>query len=100
MDYLKMKKEDIGNWCLAHGAEAVAWIKAKSAETEVVPAYPKVRNEKGKMVEDKTQAPIGTKVVRIQFTTLRRAFCEKYMPEILPKAKPKAESMYDYFANL
>lgn len=97
LSYQKMKIEDIGEWCKANGQ--VAWLKEKGKTLIEKPVYPKVKNEKGKMVEDKTQAPIGTKMVKIDFITLKRAFAEKFMPEILP-ASHKKPNMYDYIDSL
>lgn len=99
LEFKTMTKEDIGEWCKANGAEAVAWIKAKAREMVDKPIYPKVKNEKGKMVDDKTQEPIGTKKVKISMVQLKIDFCRKYMPEILP-ASHKKLSMYDYFESL
>lgn len=72
MDYKTMKKEDIGEWCKAN--KQVKWLKDFVAP-----------NDEGK---------------RPSFFEIKKAFCEKFMPEIIPVAKPKAPSMYDYFDNL
>lgn len=97
LSYQKMKIEDIGEWCKANGQ--VEWLKETAKTLIDKPIYPKIKNAKGKMVEDKTQEPIGTTKVRIDFINLKKAFALKFMPEIMPKAAKK-QSMYDYIDSL
>ena len=98
MTYLTMKIEDIIKWCQENNQ--VEWLKKEAAKKVEVKVYPKVKNEKGKMVQDKTQAPIGTKEVNIPYVELKNNFVNKFMPELAPKANAKKPSMYDMIANL
>jgi hypothetical protein len=77
MNYQNMKLEDIINWCKEN--KQVAWLKATAAIT-----YP---TEDG-----------GSR--KITFIELKKEFAEKFMPEIMPKAKEKKPSMYDIIAAL
>jgi hypothetical protein len=97
MDYKKMTIDDIIAWCQVNNQ--VAWLKAKAAEEVIVKQYPRVKNEAGKMVADKTAAPTLVKAP-ITFIQIKKAFCEKFMPEIMPKAKAKKEDMYTRIKNL
>lgn len=72
MDYKTMKLDDIINWCKANNQ--VAWLKAEAAKT------------------------IGER--RITFIELKKAFVDKFMPEIAPKAAKKAPTMFDKIAAL
>ena len=72
MDFMKMTVTDIIDWCKANGE--VSWLK-KTAATEID----------------------GRKIT---FIELKKAFVDKFMPEIAPKSKPKQPSMYDRIAAL
>lgn len=91
MDYMKMTIEDVIAWCQANGQ--VAWLKAKAQETREFKVYPKVKNEEGKMVVDKSQ-PYQIEMRPISFIQLKKDFVEQFMPEIAPKATKK-ETMFD-----
>jgi hypothetical protein len=77
MNYQTMKLENIIDWCKEN--KQVAWLKATAATTYT--------NEDG-----------STR--KITFFEIKKAFAEKFMPEILPKAKVKKPSMYDIIAAL
>ena len=72
MDYKKMKIDDIINWCVEH--EQTKWLKKIAATT-----YP---TEDGKERN-------------ISFIEIKLAFCQKFMPDIIPEAKPKKPTMYE-----
>ena len=76
MNYKTMNRRDIIDWCKAN--KQVAWLKQTAATT-----YPTEN---------------GTR--KITFVELKIAFAKKFMPEIMPKAKPKEMSMYDEIAAL
>ena len=97
MDFKTMTIHDIGEWCKANGQ--VDWLKAESHKMVDCVIYPKVKNEAGKWVKDKSQEPKIEKR-RITFVQLKADFVEKFMPEIAPKAKPRASTMYDYIDSL
>lgn len=66
MEYRKMKIEDIIEWCKANNQ--VAWLKDKVHEVK-----------KDKDGNDRA----------ITFVEIKREFCEKFMPDILPVANKK-----------
>lgn len=70
MDYQNMVFADIVDWCTANNQ--TKWLKDYAAS----------KNNK------------------ITFIALKRAFVDKFMPEIAPKAKPKKPTMVDIIANL
>ena len=72
MDYKKMTLDDIIAWCKANSQ--VDWLKSTAKKT-----FP---TEDG-----------GTR--KITFIEIKRAFCEVFMPEIMPKAEPKQPTMWD-----
>ena len=77
MDYKSMKIENIIEWCKANGQ--VAWLKEIAAK--------KIPTKDG-----------GTR--SISFIEIKVAFAQKFMPEIMPKSKPKQPTMYELIANL
>ena len=91
MDYMKMTIEDVIAWCQANGK--VDWLKAKAQEKREFKVYPKVKNEEGKMVVDKSQ-PYKIEFRPISFIQLKKDFVNEFMPEIAPKAQKK-ETMFD-----
>lgn len=97
MNYKTMTIDDIINWCQEN--KQVTWLKAKAKEKVEVKQFPKVKNEAGKMVADKTQAPTIVKAP-ITFIQIKKAFCEQFMPELLPQSKDKKPTMYDKIAAL
>lgn len=97
MNYKTMKIDDIIKWCQDNNQ--VEWLKATAAQEVTVKQYPKVKNEAGKMVADKTAKPKYVKAP-ITFIQIKKAFCEKFMPELLPKAKAKKPSMYEIIKGL
>lgn len=76
MNYKTMKIEDIIEWCKANGQ--VAWLKETAAKT--FPTESGTRN--------------------ITFIEIKIAFAQKFMPEIMPKGKPKKPTMYELIAKL
>ena len=100
MDYKKMKINDIILWCQQN--KQTAWLKDMAKKTEMVEEYPKkiVIDENGreKAVADKSKK---AKLVEkpISFLTLKKAFCEKFMPEIIPQKKAKT-TWHDTVAGL
>lgn len=97
MDYKKMDINDIIAWCKEHGE--VEWLKATAAKKVEYKVYPKVKDADGKMVSDKSATP-KIEMRPISFIQIKIAFCEKFMPEIMPKKKDKKPSMYDLIASL
>lgn len=67
MDYKTMNRYDIIEWCKEN--KEVEWLKKEAA---------KVINGK-----------------KITFFQLKKNFCKKFMPEIMPKAKTKAPTFYE-----
>ena len=72
MDYKTMKRDDIIKYCVDNGQ--VAWLKETAAT----------------IIDDR----------RITFFEIKQRFCEKFMPEIMPKRKAAKPTMYDIIANL
>ena len=97
MDYKKMDINDIIDWCKEHGE--VAWLKETAAKKVEYKVYPKVKDASGKMVADKSATP-KIEMRPISFIQIKIAFCEKFMPEIMPKKKEGKSSMYDLIASL
>lgn len=93
MDYKTMNIQDIISWCQANNE--VAWLKSFANTKVEVKRYPRVKKEDGKLYADKSQQPTIT-MEKPNFITIKRAFVEKFMPEILPVAsEPKKPTMYD-----
>lgn len=72
-----MKLGDIVNWCVNN--KQVDWLKATAALTYTTK-------------DGKTR--------KITFIELKKAFVEKFMPEIAPKAKKKEPTMFEIIAAL
>lgn len=72
LNYKTMTIDDIIDWCKENGKKD--WLKAFAAP-----------DKKGK---------------KPTFFQIRKAFCTKFMPEIIPTAKPKEPNMYDKIDNL
>ena len=81
MNYKKMQTQDIVDWCVANNQ--VDWLKATINKT-----FPAPTEKDAKAVR------------KITFFELKLAFVRKFMPEIEPKAKPKAPTMYDIINSL
>lgn len=77
MNYQKMNLEDIIAWCKANNQ--VAWLKAENNKM-----FP-VKDEDGNVIGER----------EISFIELKVDFCKMFMPEIMPKAKPKKPTMKD-----
>ena len=82
----------------------ITWLKAKAKETTIQKRHTgKIRglNKKGKecWLVDKN-SPVEEVKAPITFIQIKRAFCEKFMPEILPVAKDKKKTMYELIAEL
>lgn len=113
MNYKTMKIEDIIKWCQDNNE--VEWLKAKAAEKVDYKVYPTIKvakvdengnpvlSKKGKQlfanVADKSKEPAIEKRP-ITFIQIKQAFCEKFMPEIMPKSKAKKPSMYEIIKGL
>jgi hypothetical protein len=97
MDFKTMTIKDIGEWCVANGQ--VAWLKEEAKKIVDVAVYPRVKTADGKLKVDKSQEPTIEKR-RITFVQLKTDFVQKFMPEIAPKAKARATTMFDYIDSL
>ena len=102
MTYKDMTIQDIIAWCKENNQ--VEWLKAEAAKKTTVSLYPrkKVVKEDGKVVSvaDKSKEKYQVEQ-KITFIELKYNFCDKFMPEILPKSsKPKKPSMYDLIEEL
>lgn len=97
MNYKTMDINDIIAWCKEN--HEVEWLKATAAKKVEYKVYPKVKGEDGKMHSDKSAKPKIEKRP-ISFIQIKIAFCEKFMPEIMPKKKEKKPSMYDLISML
>lgn len=97
MNFKTMKIEDMIAWCKEHNE--LEWLLAKAQETRTVDVYPKVAHKsktgKNTMKQDKKQAPIGKAEVPISFVEIKTDFCDKFMPDLLPRKKEKAPTMID-----
>lgn len=91
MNFKTMRLDDIIDWCKANNQ--VEWLKTTANKTSTMKVYPRVRVD-GKIITDRTAEPT-LKEVPITFIELKMAFVEKFMPEIAPKAEPKAPTMYE-----
>lgn len=87
-EYKSIKGIDVFEWCKENNQ--MDWLDEIANSTIYV--YPKVEKN-GKLVEDRTQEP--TEERDITFIEIKKAFCEKFMPELLPVAKPKTPSLKD-----
>ena len=77
LDYMKMDIDTIIAWCKDNNQ--VEWLKAKAAEKKI-----------GKDGEERS----------ISFVELKIDFCKEFVPEIIPKSKPKAPNMFEKIAAL
>lgn len=97
----KWDRDEIIAWCKENNQ--VAWLKATASKMVEKPVYPKVQHttKKGKTtwIQDKKQAPTGTKQEPISFVELRAEFLKKFFPEEI-KGKKKEPSFYDIIAAL
>ena len=106
LNYKEMKIDDIMNWCVAN--KQVAWLKETAAKEVPCKVYPRMTVEyfdektgkfKTKSVADKSKKA-KTEMRPISFIQLKKEFALKFMPEIMPKAKAAAPTMYDLIAAL
>lgn len=97
LEYKTLTIEEIIDWCKEHGE--VAWLKETAAKKTMQKKYPKVKGEDGKYHADKKATPV-IEEKPITFIQIKIAFCEKFMPEIMPEKKEKKVSMYDLIASL
>lgn len=101
MSYEKIDINFIINWCKENNQ--VSWLKATASQQTDYKVYPRIKvkdeNGKTKWKADKTQAPTIEKRP-ISFIQLKKEFVYKFMPELAPKAKEKAPTMYELIANL
>lgn len=100
-EYKNMTIEDIIEYCKANGE--VAWLKEAAKKKVPVKRYPKVKttNDNGKkvMVSDKTQEP-SIEMELISFVQLKREFCKKFKPHLVPEKAEKGKTMYELIADL
>lgn len=113
LTYKDMDINDIIEYCKAHGE--IEWLKETAAKEVPCKKYPRktvpVLDENGnqvytakgkpktKAIADKSAKP--TMEMRpITFIQIKNEFCEKFMPELMPKAKAKAPTMYDIIKAL
>ena len=82
-DFQSITIEDIIEWCKENNQ--VEWLKAEASKEVEQKTYPK--GEDGKV--DKKQAPIGTKIVPIPYTTLKTNFVAEFFPDLKGKGKKK-----------
>lgn len=76
--FMKIDIDYIINYCVENNK--VEWLKAEAAKTFV--------NKNGKEC-------------KASFIQIKRAFCEEFMPDIIPRAKEeKKPTMYDRIAAL
>ena len=73
MDFKTMTIEQITEWCVENGQ--VEWLKKTAKKTRKVKGTNKVR--------------------KITFFEIKKEFCTKFMPEIIPQKQPKAPTMFD-----
>ena len=95
MNYKDINIEYIINYCKEHNE--VAWLKAKASEKTIQKRHTgkiKGLNKAGKEVwlVDKNSPKEEIKT-NITFIEIKRAFAEKFMPEILPKAEKSPKSI-------
>jgi hypothetical protein len=96
MDFKTMDIGAIIAWCQANNQ--VAWLKDEMKKLVPCKVYPKVMKD-GKKVADKSATPT-VEMRPISFIQVRNDFCNKFMPEIMPKKKDKKPSMYELVAAL
>ncbi len=96
MNYKSMDLNDIIAWCKKN--EQVAWLKKAANKKVDVKIYPKVKNEEGKLVADKSKKPT-IKKRPISFIQLKNEFVTEFMPEIRPK-KVQKKTMYELISEL
>ena len=106
-NYKHLSIDDIIEYCQENNE--VEWLKeiAKSeVDTKVYPKKKVTRvNEDGEeyktRIADKSK-PYTIEKKPITFIQIKMAFCEKFMPDILPEKKEKEPTvtMYDRIANL
>lgn len=101
LSFKDMTIQDIIDWCQENGQ--VEWLKKEATKKVKCEIYPrkKAMNDKGKMVSvaDKSQKP-KTELRPISFIQIKTDFVEEFMPELAPKKKAKAPTMYDLIAKL
>lgn len=105
-EYLKIELDDIIKYCQEN--DEVKWLKETAAQKVDVKVYPKKKvtrvREDGTtyktMVADKDK-PYTIEKKPITFIQLKRAFCEKFMKEIIPVAEEeKKPTMWDIIKAL
>ena len=93
--YENIDADYIEEYCVKNGE--IDWLVETTSKTYTHTVYPKVPkiNKDGKevLVYDKKQEPIGKEERAIPFTKIKRLFCEKFMPALIPETKDKPMSM-------
>jgi intein-encoded DNA endonuclease-like protein len=88
MDFKTMSIDDIIAWCKAN--DQVEWLKAEAAKTFPI----KFKDEDGNIYVDEKKRR------KISHFEIKKDFCKMFMPDIMPKKKPKAKTMWDKIAEL
>ena len=96
MNYENMTIQDIMDWCVENNE--VVWLKTIAKKKIDCKVYPRVKVD-GKSVADKSKEPKIQKRP-ITFIQIKKAFCEKFMPEIIPEKKAKTPTMYELIESL
>lgn len=102
LTFKDMNIDDIISWCEENGQ--TEWLKAEAARTVTCKVYPRTKdgiNKNGKPCKkaDKTAKP--SRVERpITFVQIKKDFCKKFMPELIPQKKAKKTTMYDRISKL
>ena len=112
-DFRHITIEEIIAWCKENNQ--VEWLKATAAKQVETKIYPRVKvaktdgegnpilNKKGKVAytyrTDKTAEP-KVELRPITFIQIKQAFCEKFMPELLPNGGKKKQTMFDLINSL
>ena len=96
VDYKNCTIDDIIEWCKSNGE--VAWLKKEASKKADYKVYPIVKDAEGKRKADKTQ-PYTIEKRPVSFLQIKKAFYEKFFPEMIPEAKSK-ETMFDKIMSL
>ena len=81
----------IRNYCVQNNHKE--WYNAKIQEKLPCQVYPRVVNEEGKKVVDKSQAP-KVEMRPITFVQLKADFIKTFFPQLAPKKETKVAKMY------
>ena len=82
-DYKTLTVDEMIDYIVNKAPQDKAWFKSK--------AYDVVKDKNGEVVKDEN----GKNKLRYSHLKAKRAFCERYMPEIIPVAKEKKKNKTD-----